>query len=269
MSEIMFSIIVVCLNPGEKINITMESILSQTFGGYEVILKDGGSTDGSVEPWRDKTVFVQGEDSGIYDAMNRAISNAGGDFFLFLNCGDTFADDRVLERTASFIGERISEKKDVGRMVFYGDTYSGANRALIASAPSITGFTCYRNIPCHQSCFYGASLCREKPYDLSYRIRADYDHFLWCYYRAGAGFAHMGFAVSSYEGGGYSESRENKKRDKEEHRLITRTYMKKSSLLLYRTLMACTFSSLRSAAAESRFFSSWYHKIKRILYKKG
>lgn len=283
-----FSIIVVCLNPGEKLKCTMESILGQTCRDFEVIIKDGGSMDGSVELWkqgaeRDDSVepashnselngaqvrFFQDRDKGIYDAMNQAVSYAVGDFVLFLNCGDRFADERVLERTAEYIKAKNAAGTDTDRLVLYGDTLSEKNGVTIASASKITGFTCYRNIPCHQSCFYSAALCREKPYDLQYRIRADYDHFLWCFYRAGAQFEHMGFPVASYEGGGYSESRENLKRDRQEHRQITGTYMGKGELLCYRTLMACTLAPLRRAMAESRGFSGVYHWVKKRVYGK-
>lgn len=274
--DVRFSIIVVCLNPGGKLKSTMDSILEQTCGDFEVILKDGGSTDGSVEPWRQsagidgtKVRFFQEKDKGIYDAMNQAVSHAAGDFVLFMNCGDRFADERVLEKTAARIAAEEAAGTDMDRLVLYGDTLSEKNGVTIASASKITGFTCYRNIPCHQSCFYSAALCREKPYDLKYRIRADYDHFLWCFYRAGARFVYMGFPVSSYEGGGYSESKENRRRDKQEHKKITGTYMGRGELLRYKAIMACTLAPLRRAMAESRAFSGMYHWMKERVYGRG
>lgn len=272
-----FSVITVCLNPGEKLNTTLDSILSQTCRDAEVILKDGGSRDGSVERWQKENaarpgaerikVFVE-KDRGIYDAMNQAVAHAEGDFLLFLNCGDTFSDERVLERTAEILEEERKAGTDMERLVLYGDTGSEKNGVSIASAPKITGFTCYRNIPCHQSCFYSAALCREKPYDLQYKIRADYDHFLWCFYRAGAKMRHMDFPVSSYEGGGFSESRENRERDRQEHKQITGEYMGRGELLRYRAVMACTLAPLRSAMAESRAFSGAYHWLKERIYRR-
>ena len=254
----------------------MDSILGQTCRDFEVIIEDGGSTDGSLEPWEqgaetDGAIvrLFQEKDSGIYDAMNRAVSHAAGDFVLFMNCGDVFADEKVMERTLSFIQEQEAAGAERNKLVVYGDTYSEKNHTTIASAPVITGFTCYRNIPCHQSCFYSVALCREKPYDLQYRIRADYDHFLWCFYRAGARFVYMGFPVSSYEGGGYSESKTNRRRDKQEHRQITGKYMGKGDLLRYRVVMACTLAPLRRAMSESKSFSGFYHWVKEKVYKKG
>lgn len=291
-----FSIITVALNPGKKLQETLDSIFCQTCTYYEVIVKDGGSTDGSTDRWKhDPHVrFFEEPDRGIYDAMNQAVRYAKGEFVLFLNCGDVLADKTVLERVAAIIdGESACESRSdpqgsgaaakgggkvraddscaptgecKERLVVYGDTLSLKTNAAIASAPRITGFTCYRNIPCHQSCFYSADLCREKPYDLQYMIRADYDHFLWCYYRAGARFLHMDLTVSAYEGGGYSESRENAQRDRCEHRAIVREYMTGAELFRYRAVMALTLAPLRRKMAENRMFSGLYHWMKRVMY---
>ena len=100
-----FSIIVVCLNPGPKLNQTLDSILSQTYPSFEIIVKDGGSRDGSIETMReDRRIHLyQESDHSIYEAMNQAVSHVTGDYILFLNCGDLFYDDEVLTHTAQFM----------------------------------------------------------------------------------------------------------------------------------------------------------------------
>jgi hypothetical protein len=201
-------------------------------------------------------------DSGIYDAMNQAVAKVQGEYILFLNCGDVFYDEKVLERAA----ERIEREQGEAPLVLYGDTYGVKNDVLIASPKKIDGFACYRNIPCHQSCFYATKLCREKPFNLTYRIRADYDHFLWCYYQAKAKMVYMDSVVSAYEGGGYSESRENRRRDKEEHREITEQYMSPAELAGYRRAMRMTLAPVRSFLAENRLTSGIYHWLKDCIY---
>ncbi len=284
-----FSVIVVSLNPGEKLNKTLESIFSQTFWDYEIILKDGGSRDGSVERWRtaetsrekppaDATAperrvrFFDEPDRSIYEAMNQAVSHARGEYLIFMNCGDTFAEERVLEKTADAIerqnGSGGSGEGSVSSLVLYGSTLGEKNGVIIAAPDRITGFTCYRNIPCHQSCFYSAELCKKKPYDPSYRIRADYDHFLWCFYEAGAKMVYLDFAVAVYEGGGYSESSENRKRNRREHREITEKYMSRSELLRYRTAMLLTLAPLRSFMAENKVLAGIYHRLKEKIYRR-
>jgi len=272
-----FTVITVCLNPGGKLKATLESVLGQTCTDVEIVVKDGGSSDGSVEQWQAESARLPGaervkvyigKDTGIYDAMNQAAAHAEGEFVLFLNCGDVLYDSGVLERTWAAVEKERAGGADCSALVLYGDTYSAKNGAVIVSPPVISGFTCYRNIPCHQSCFYSTALCRKKPYDLQYQIRADYDHFLWCFYRAGAKMVHMDFTVSSYEGGGYSESRENRQRDRQEHGQITSAYMDRGELLRYRVFMACTLAPLRSAMAESKVFSGLYHWVKERVYRR-
>ena len=259
-----FSIIVVCLNPGEKLNQTLDSILMQTCPDYEIVVKDGGSKDGSIEQMRidERIRLFQEKDTGIYDAMNQAVSHASGDFILFLNCGDIFYDDTVLEKAAEYAGKYPQPK----RLVLYGDTFDAKNQVTIASAPGITGFTCYRNIPCHQVCFYSRDLCEDKPYDLKYAIRADYDHFLWCFYEAKARMLHMDVTVASYEGGGFSEKKENQKRDLAEHKQITETYMSGRELFRYKAMMAATMAPLRRFLANNPLFSGIYHWLKECIY---
>ena len=76
MAQISFSIVVVCLNPGEKLLKTVQSVLNQKYGNYEIVVKDGGSTDGSLEqlPADSRIRVYTRLDSGIYDAMNQAMS---------------------------------------------------------------------------------------------------------------------------------------------------------------------------------------------------
>ena len=107
--EIFYSILVVCLNPGKRIESTLESIFRQTYTNYEVIIKDGGSTDGSKDKvhqlieksgMQEKVRWIESRDNGIYDAMNQAISYATGEYLLFLNAG-TFMQIlcwRILQR---------------------------------------------------------------------------------------------------------------------------------------------------------------------------
>ena len=97
-----FSLITVCFHPGEKLRKTLESALRQTYGNFELIVKDGGSRDGSLEAVPDLLadprvrVFVE-KDTGIYDAMNIAVSEARGDWTAFMNAGDEYFSDHVFK----------------------------------------------------------------------------------------------------------------------------------------------------------------------------
>ena len=97
-----FSIITVCFNSAGTIRRTIQSILEQSFEDYEYLVIDGGSTDGTLqiiqeyEPlFQGKMHWISEKDNGIYDAMNKGISMAQGEYVLLLNADDCYVDDAV------------------------------------------------------------------------------------------------------------------------------------------------------------------------------
>ena len=263
-----FSLLTVALNPGKKLRETISSALVQTFQDFELIIKDGGSTDGSLEGIADllgdpRIRVVSQKDTGIYDGMNQAVALAKGKYVYFLNCGDRLMDEKVLER----VGGEL-EKLSWDRVILYGNVFWKEKQALVTPPRQITGFTCYRNVPCHQACFYDAGLCKEKPFETQYKIRGDYEHFLWCHYQGGAREHYLDLTIAEYEGGGFSESKENQKRSKRELREITQRYMGRAELLKYRAIMAITLAPLRSWLSENKRFSGLYYKLVGMLYHK-
>lgn len=281
-----FSIIVVCLNAGGKLNDTLDSIFAQDFQDYEVVVKDGGSKDGSIEGMRkDERIRLYIEkDKSIYDAMNQAVGYAQGEYIIFLNCGDSFHDSTVLTKVDECIRrERQEAQEGVSadevnsrnvtsdvvrepRLIVYGKLYNEKTDSWITPAPVINGFTCYRNVPCHQSCIYDAGLCKEKPFEIQFKIRGDYEHFLWCYYKGGAKAVYLDATVADYEGGGYSETKENLKRSKAEHKEITARYMSKGERFKYKAVLLLTLAPLRTKLANSKRFAGVYHKLTARLY---
>ncbi len=260
-----YSVIVVCLNAGQRLCDTVKSILGQTYRNFEVVIKDGGSTDGSVEAlasaYQDSRLHVHRlKDNGIYDAMNQAVKLAAGTYFLFLNAGDSFYDEHVLER----ITDEIKHKK---ADIIYGNLYHKALDTIIYAAPEINDFTCYRNVPCHQTCFYHRTLFDKRGYLPKYTVRADYEHFLWCYYKKKAAICYVPEVIASYEGGGYSETKENRKRSARQHREIVVHYMGKKKADFYRLVMLLTLAPLRSAIAGNAYLSGVYNGIKTAIYK--
>lgn len=257
-----FSIIMVSLNPGERIRKTLVSVLNQTCKDYEVIIKDGGSTDASLETVADLTedervkVHIC-QDKSIYDAMNQAVKLASGDYFIFLNCGDEFENDRVLEKMIQYMGNN--------REIYYGDMKRRGVDEIIPSPHKITDFVCYRNIPCHQVCFYNRKLFEERAYDVSYPVRADYEHFLWSIYIKKAYAQYLPVTVCLYEGQGFSETEKNLKLAELEHKAITRKYIG-NKCLLYSFIMIITLQPLRKKMADSKLFSGLYQKIKGLVY---
>lgn len=272
MQRVKFSVIIVCLNAGEKLHKTMESIQRQSCADYEILIKDGGSSDGSVTPWLERhddsvsapriRTYVQ-RDRGIYDAMNQAVQLAEGEYFLFLNCGDYLYDEEVLRKVSEAI-----DKESAGTAVFYGNLYQRNLGTEVYSYREITPFTCYRNIPCHQTCFYHRSLFEERAYDLKYPVRADYEHFLYCYFSRKAKMVYLPTIISSYEGGGFSETKEHLRAAKAEHREITAKYLSRGQIRKYRLILCLTLQPLRTFAANNKALSGIYNKIKAVIYRK-
>lgn len=278
MAHLFFSIVVVSLNPGDKLFSTLQSILDQDYGNFEIIIKDGGSTDGSMLrlfgegterkiPADSRIRFFQEPDSGIYDGMNQAVQKVQGQYVLFLNCGDRFFNRSVLSDAASFIEKQESTEVVRGRSyIFYGDQFNQQQNSPVHSAPVMNDFTCYRNVPCHQVCFYDAQLFAQRGYDTDYRVRADYEHFLYCIYDKNARAVYMPVTVAFYEGGGFSETKENRKRSALEHKVITRYYQGWGKSTWYAFLMLVSLAPLRTWIAENPALAGVYNKVKSAVY---
>lgn len=268
MGKVRFSVVVVCLNAGEKLAETVRSIREQSYDNYEIVVKDGLSADGSVEalPGDERIRVYRKKDTGIYDAMNQAVEKATGEYVYFLNCGDLFYDKDVLRRVSDSIDGQGDRKS--GGCIFYGDIFERITGERVGSNPRIDAFGCYRNVPCHQACFYGMELMERKRFDLQYRVRADYEHFLWCFFAGEAGTVYMPFIIADYEGGGFSETGENRKRSAAEHREITAKYMPKARIMRYRLAMLVTLAPLRTWLAGNRATAHIYNQLKRKVYGK-
>ena len=278
MAHLFFSIVVVSLNPGDKLFSTLQSILDQDYGNFEIIIKDGGSTDGSVLrlfgegterkiPADSRIRYFQKPDSGIYGGMTQAVQKVQGQYVLFLNCGDRFFNRSVLSDAASFIEKQESTEVVRGRSyIFYGDQFNQQQNSPVHSAPVMNDFTCYRNVPCHQVCFYDAQLFAQRGYDTDYRVRADYEHFLYCIYDKNARAVYMPVTVAFYEGGGFSETKENRKRSALEHKVITRYYQGWGKSTWYAFLMLVSLAPLRTWIAENPALAGVYNKVKSAVY---
>lgn len=190
-----FSIVTVVFNARDLIEKTMNTIFSQTFNDYEYIVIDGNSTDGTmsvIQKFRDKIDIVISEpDNGIYDAMNKAISMASGKYINFMNCGDYFVDSNVLQ----VVSEKISSNPDVA----YGNTIINTIVGKYLIRPEKVEDTIMKQMPfCHQSTFVKADVARQHPFDLSYKVTADYNMFMQLY-KEGKTFLYIDYPIAIYQ----------------------------------------------------------------------
>jgi glycosyltransferase involved in cell wall biosynthesis len=174
-----FSIITVTYNARKVLENTIWSVISQTYRNREYIIIDGASKDGTlslIEKYHIHTL-VSEPDGGLYEAMNKGIACATGDYLCFLNAGDGFHTDDTLQQIV-----RSISTADCLPDVLYGETaLVDKNRNFLRmrrlSAPEELTWKSFKRgmLVCHQAFFVKRSLV--EPYDLHYRFSADFD---WC-----------------------------------------------------------------------------------------
>ena len=258
MSEPFFSIIVASFNAQDTIRKTVDSVISQKFDDYEIIVKDGGSKDGTLAqiPESKKIKVYSNPDGGIYQGMNEGIGYASGRYLCFLNCGDYFENENVL---AYF--HKLAKDLPDNRNILYGN-YS-RNGVMFKQPSKITYFYLYRTPLCHQTMFFGAEIFSEfGGYDTSYRILADYNHTLHAF-TSGVPFIYSDTIVCDYLGGGASETKKGIKMKKEEYVMIQRKYFTKAQISKYKFKIFMSFKGLRQ-----KMISDKSPKWLRELYQK-
>jgi putative colanic acid biosynthesis glycosyltransferase len=165
----LFSIITVTYNAEDFIEASVKGMMEQTFGDYEYIIIDGGSTDNTVNIIKqyDSVIhkFITEKDGGIYDAMNKGLNLSTGEYILFVGADDKLADKNVLSD--------IANKVQHGNLEFiYGNViYNTGRTFLSAFGPKML----LNNTIHHQSAFYHRSLFKDFRYDVRFKLIADYE----------------------------------------------------------------------------------------------
>lgn len=177
----LFSIITVTFNASATLTPTMESVREQSFTNFEHLIIDGASKDDTLHiaeslSINNKTKIFSEPDSGLYDAMNKGMDKAEGEYLIFLNAGDSFHSHDTLQEIAQAI---ISN--DYPGIVYGQTAIVDKNRDFVAlrhlTAPETLDYKSFKQgmVVCHQAFVV---LARIAPmFDLRYRFSADYD---WC-----------------------------------------------------------------------------------------
>lgn len=187
-SSPVFSVVTITYNAGKVLERTIESVVQQSYTGIEYIIIDGGSTDETPEIIRrhagNLAYWVSEPDKGLYDAMNKGLQLATGDYVMFLNAGDTLqCHDSITEVAGVATEHHLPD-------ILYGETdlvdMEGkfvAPRRL--KAPKHLSWKSFRSgmLVCHQAFIVKRTLA--PCYDLSYRFSADFDWCIRCMKKAG------------------------------------------------------------------------------------
>lgn len=194
-----YSIITINFNNSEGLRKTIASVVNQTFKNFEFIIIDGGSTDGSVDvikEYADKIDYwVSEQDKGVYNAMNKGILKAHGEYLNFMNSGDCFYNNDVLNKIKNYSEDLIIG--DVRRM----DTKQ------IIKFNDITSFysLCVPEFN-HQSIFFKRKLFSNRIYDENLKIVADWKLLIQCIYIDQCSYKHINVTIADYECGGVSSN---------------------------------------------------------------
>lgn len=179
MKRPLLSIITVTYNAAQSLEATLKSVANQTYTSVEYILIDGASTDATPQLLEQYAKYINTlisePDQGLYDAMNKGIKQATGDYICFLNAGDTLLNTHTLEDLVSTLPQQLPD-------VIYGETQVvNEKREFLRmrrlSAPEKLTWKSFKQgmLVCHQS--FWAKRTLAEPYDLHYRFSADFD---WC-----------------------------------------------------------------------------------------
>jgi glycosyltransferase involved in cell wall biosynthesis len=234
------SIITVCYNEEVDILKTCESVVNQTSCDYEWIIVDGGSTDDTlviIEKYRQNvTRLISEPDNGIYDAMNKGIAMAQGEWLIFMNSGDCFYDTGVIER--------VFGDSEYPSGILYGDCVSEQRNGSLLdwlqpksiNMDFLLGFTGIN----HQSTFIKKYLFTKYGYyDTSFRSASDSEKWC-CFYQHGVAFEKLPYKIARVKGyNGMSSRPENAYLIKKEQQRIREKYVssKLSTSIIKRTLI--------------------------------
>lgn len=186
MDKLKISVVTVCLNAADTIEKTVLSVLSQTYENIEYIIMDGRSTDRTMDILqqyeKDSRVRISSEkDSGLYNAMNKGIDACSGDFVIFLNSGDLFADDRTLENAAAQM--QSAQEINPGELYYGNVVRRYEEETKLERYPGkyiVFRLLMMGRMPCHQGIFTRIDTMRKYRFNESYKICADFDFLMRC-----------------------------------------------------------------------------------------
>lgn len=258
MGNIKITIITVCKNAELVIKATLESVISQTYPDVEYIVIDGASTDSTlafIEKAAEKfpIKYVSESDKGIYDAMNKGIKLAEGDYINFLNAGDTFTERDIIHKVVAEIRKKPAD-------IYYGNIIyqypNGEDR--VRAYGKICGkkiYYCTGDCINHQAIFASSRCLKSCPFDISYKICGDRD-WMMRMHRMKVRFQNMPLVICSYSLDENSVSVSNEELGhKEAARCIKNHFPMEYGLF-------CIFEACR----KNKMFSHILHGIYKLLY---
>ncbi|MCT8332223.1 glycosyltransferase [Leptospira sp. 85282-16] len=210
MPQPYFSVITINKNNLIGLIKTFESVQKQTCRDFEFIVIDGISNDGSVEFLREKEVYISKlkieTDKGIYDAQNKGILLSEGEFLIFLNSGDVFSTENVLENVKT-----LNSHADL----IYGDvTVLNQNHSTLIQYPNAINLKFWiDNVICHQAVFFRRTLFQILGlYDLNYKFCSDQKFLITVWVNEKLKKDYFSASIADYDETGVSSNIKNRRK---------------------------------------------------------
>lgn len=222
MHKQLISIITINRNDLKGLNRTFNSVFNQIYQDYEYIIIDGGSDDGSkelIEKNQEKiSYWISEPDKGVYNAMNKGIARASGEYILFLNSGDELYDENVLENH--------NKQINTEDLIYFNINVIGENTNYIKDYPETITFSyLYRESLPHPATFIKKELFYKIGlYDEDLKIVSDWKFFMLALAKYNATYRYNNNTLSIFYLDGISSDKANRKVQKAERKQTINTH---------------------------------------------
>lgn len=224
------SIITACYNDSKNLKKTIKSIIDQDVDFAEYIIIDGDSSDDTVNVIEENNRFISTwiseKDDGVYDAMNKGLKLAGGQYILFINAGDTFYTNDVLKNI-----KKQEQHEDIlyGNAIFVHENgkYKSPRHKVL---PENLDWQSFKDgmVVCHQALLVKNTIV--EPYNVNYKVTADLDWAIRCVKKARS-VRNLKFTICNFQFGGMSDTQKQKA-------LIERWHILVNHFGLFTTIMS-------------------------------
>ena len=254
------SIITINFNNRDGLRKTIESVVNQTWQEFEYIIIDGGSTDGSVEVIKEFAdridYWVTEPDKGIYDAMNKGIDQAKGEYCLFMNSADTIYENTTLEKVnAELDGTDIIS----GKMLF-------ENGCFATPPSSISAKFFFSNTLPHQATFIRTQLLKQQPYDTNYRIVSDWKFWIETLVFNNSSYKNNSGIIALFDSSGIS-SLNVQLRFQEQEQVLSTLYLPKILADYHSFLWGDTYEDKLYLVMKAHKFHKVFYTLNILIFK--
>jgi glycosyltransferase involved in cell wall biosynthesis len=257
------SVITINYNNGVGLRSTIDSVVGQKCNDFEYIVIDGGSTDSSLNVIKEYShkidYWVSEPDGGIYNAMNKGVAHAHGDYCIFLNSGDCFYNDVVLNH---FMDYNATEDIVVGKLI------SQKNKKILFPSPQILSlYYLYSGTIPHQSSFIRTELLRLYPYDECLKIVSDWKFFVQTLIMDNGSIRYLDTFVARYDMEGLSSV--NPKLMREEKEAVMAMMFPSRVLADYQNMKAseCLTQTITPQLRQHYGIDQWLYRFGNMMLK--